>query len=103
MTQTIEAETLLEAFFQERLPRRGLQTITARAEAAGEHQLAKIFRAVIASDGYREKRMHQGFRGHMRQSEDFYVCPSCGLIYDSEAPERCVADETPGTEFEHIS
>ena len=36
------------------------------------------------------------------RSEDYYVCPHCGLIYEAEPPETCLVDETPGAKFEHI-
>ena len=102
MSQPATFDPLLDAFFQERQARSSLEPFVAQAEAAGERQLAKIIRAVIASDGYREKLMRQGFPLHARSSTDFYVCPRCGLIYEPEPPEKCVADETPAVQFEHI-
>jgi rubrerythrin len=102
MSQPETVDALLEAFFQERQPRGSLAALAEQAEAAGKHQLAKIFRAVIASDGYREKLMRHGLPDHARGTEDFYVCPHCGLIYEPEPPERCVVDETPAAQFEHI-
>ncbi len=102
MSEPATFDTLLDAFFKERQPRQSLDAFVAQAEAAGERQLAKIMRAVIASDRYREKLMRKGFPTHAHGAEDFYVCPYCGLVYDSEPPEHCVVDETPAAQFEHI-
>lgn len=103
MPQTKTVDALLEAFFQQRQPQQSLAVFVDRAEAMGEHQLAKIIRAVIASDGYRNALMRKGFPKHINSAEDFYVCPQCGLIYDTEAPDQCLVDETPGNQFEHIA
>jgi rubrerythrin len=103
MSQPVTIEALLEAFFEERQPRHNLELLVEQAEAAGEHQLAKIFRAVIASDSYRDKLMRWGLPKHVTGTEDFFVCPHCGLIYEPEPPEQCVVDETPAAQFEHIA
>ncbi len=102
MSQSETIDALLDDFFQERQPRGSLEPFVERAKAAGEPQLAKIMRAVIASDGYRDALMRKGMPFHAHTGEDFYVCPHCGLVYDSEAPDRCVVDETPAAQFEHI-
>lgn len=33
----------------------------------------------------------------------FFVCPTCGNIYDSELPERCEVSNTPSENFHEIS
>jgi rubrerythrin len=102
MSQPVTVDALLDAFFEARQPRQNPEGFVEQAEQAGQHQLAKIFRAVIASDAYRDRLMRKGLPSHVQSVEDFYICPHCGLIYEPDAPEQCVADETPAAQFEHI-
>ncbi len=70
-----------------------------KAEEAGYPQIAKLFRALVAGETVREQLFRKGMPNKNTQKGDYYVCPHCGLIYDRECPEQCVADETPGKEF----
>jgi rubrerythrin len=70
-----------------------------RAEEAGYPQLAKTFRALVASETAREALMRKGVPHHADETGDFYVCPHCGLVFYLETPEKCPADETPGVKF----
>lgn len=102
MFESITVESLLESFFQARKPIGNPQLVISQAESMGERQLAKILRAVIASDGYRDRLMRNHLPAKLTRKEDYYVCPHCGLIYEAEPPVTCLADETPGVKFEHI-
>jgi rubrerythrin len=93
------AEELVSACFDElRLSQRFVPYI-GRAEEAGYPHLAKLFRALVASETAREALFRKSIPHHADQACDFYVCPYCGLIYDLECPDQCVADQTPGAEF----
>ncbi len=70
-----------------------------RAESAGYPQLAKLFRALVACETAREALFRQGMVHHATETGDYFVCPHCGLIYNAERPEQCLADQTPGAEF----
>ncbi len=70
-----------------------------QAEEEGYPNLAKLFRALVASETAREKRMRTGVVNHANEDYNFYVCPQCGLIYNSECPKKCLVDKTPGKEF----
>lgn len=70
-----------------------------KAEDAGSPQLARMFRALVASETAREALMRKGLPHHASLNCDYYVCPHCGLVYDTELPEKCLVDETPGAEF----
>jgi rubrerythrin len=70
-----------------------------KAEEAGYPQISKLFRAMAASETVREALFRTRIPGKNTQTCDYYVCPKCGLIYDRECPEQCVADETVGTDF----
>ncbi len=102
MTATID--DLLSAFCDEiDQTRLRYSPFIQRAEAGGYPQLAKLFRAVIASETVRGKHIRTGMAHHARDELDFYVCPHCGLIFIPEAPEKCPVDDTPGAQFEQIS
>lgn len=102
MSQPVTVDGLLEAFFKARQPQNSLETFAEQAEAAGQHQLAKILYVVIASDQYHDKLMRRSLPLHAQSDMDYYVCPHCGLIYESEPPEKCLADETPCEQFEYF-
>lgn len=92
-------EELVSAAFDELKLSQRFIPYAAQAEAAGYPQLAKLFRALTASETAREQLLRQGLVRKASLSGDYYVCPHCGLIYDGEPPECCLADETPGAEF----
>lgn len=95
--------TSVEAFvstcFDELALSRRFVPYVQRAEEAGYPQLAKVFRALVACETVREALFRKGVPGHASETVDFYVCPHCGLVYDRELPEKCLVDETPGTDF----
>lgn len=102
MATTID--DLLSAFFDE------LQQTSCRyspfikrAEEEGHPQLAKLFRAVVASETARGKLFRTGIASHARETHDYYVCPHCGLVFIPDAPDKCPVDDTLGTQFERIS
>ena len=73
------------------------------AEEEGLIQLAKFFRAIVASETVRSKLILGGLNAHSEENPDFFVCPHCGLIFMLGAPDKCPVDETNGSEFEKIS
>jgi rubrerythrin len=73
------------------------------AEEEGLLQLAKLFRAIVASETVRSKLILGGLNAHSEENPDFFVCPHCGLIFMLSAPEKCPVDETIGSAFEKIS
>ncbi len=74
-----------------------------KAESAGYPFLAKLFRAVIASEQARRNLFSNTMANHAEESHDYYVCPHCGLVFVPDAPDKCPVDETPGVQFIKIS
>ena len=70
-----------------------------QAEAAGLPGLARLFRAMVASETAREALMRKGMVNHGSSLEEYFVCPSCGLIFHAGRPDQCPVDETQGSEF----
>ena len=66
-----------------------------KAEEAGYPHLARLLRAVVASETIREATLRRGLPRHGAEQIALFVCPHCGLIYDYERPEKCPVDETP--------
>ncbi len=96
-------DEILAAFFNEmQQTRERYAAFVQQAEEAGQTQLAKLFRAVIASEAAREQVLRIGLASHANENQDVYVCPRCGLVFIPEAPEQCPVDETPGGLFEKI-
>jgi rubrerythrin len=97
MSTTIE--TLVTACFDElRLSQRFVPYIQ-QAEEAGYPQLARLFRALVASETAREALLRKGMLTHAGEIADYSVCPTCGLIFHAGRPEQCPVDETPGEKF----
>jgi rubrerythrin len=97
-------DKLLSAFFNEMQGTHARYfAFIQRAEDEGQPQLAKLFRAVVASETARGKLFQTGMASHARDDLDFYICPHCGLIFSQEAPDQCPVDETPGDQFERIN
>ena len=71
----------------------------ASAEAEGYPQVAKMIRAIAASDAARANLVRQHLPNHVNLTNDYFVCPKCGLVYEPEAPDQCVVDQTPGDRF----
>jgi rubrerythrin len=102
MTATVEE--LLSAFFSEM--QKTLSRYTSfipRAEVEGHPQLAKLFRAVVASETARGNLFQIGMASHASDTRDYYVCPHCGLVFTQEAPDQCPVDDTSAAQFEKIS
>jgi rubrerythrin len=95
-------EEIVNACFDElKLSQRFVPYIQ-QAEEAGYPQLARLFRAMVASETAREAILRPGLINHSSQPDPFYVCPYCGLIFHAGHPEMCPVDETPGEKFIHI-
>ncbi len=90
---------LVASFFDEINLSQRYQPLIQRSLEAGYPQLAKVFEALVASEQVREKLFREKVPHHVDQPSNFFVCPHCGLIYDTEAPERCLVDQTPGSQF----
>lgn len=73
------------------------------AEAEGYPQIAKMFRAVVVSEDVREQMLRKFLPNKVEHTWDYFVCPHCGLIYESYPPDPCPVDETPAASFLHIS
>jgi rubrerythrin len=71
----------------------------ASAEAEGYPQIAKMIRAIAASDAARADLVRQHLPNHVQLTNDYFVCPACGLIYEPEATDQCLVDQTPGDRF----
>ena len=101
---SVTAENLLAEFADELQQTNDRYTQFIKiAEEAGLVQLAKFFRAIVASETVRSKLILDGLDSHSEENPDFFVCPHCGLIFMLGAPEKCPVDETLGSEFEKIS
>jgi rubrerythrin len=97
-------DTLLSAFIDEMGQTNDRYTpFIQKAEKGGYPFLAKLFRAVIASEVARINLFRNTMANHAGEAHDYYVCPHCGLVFVPDAPEKCPVDETPGTQFEIIS
>jgi rubrerythrin len=97
-------EELLSAFFSEMQQTRSRYSpFIQRAEEQGHPQLAKLFRAVIASETARGNLFQTGMASHASDTRDYYVCPHCGLVFIQDAPDQCPVDDTSGAQFERIS
>jgi len=104
MLMSATTNDLLSAFFDEMQQTRDrYSSFVKQAEEAEQPQLAKFFRAVVASESARGKLIRAGTTSHVMEEEAFYVCPQCGLVLVPEAPDKCPVDETPGSQFERIS
>jgi rubrerythrin len=74
-----------------------------KAEKEGYPYLAKLFRAVIASEEARTNLFRTTMANHAGEAHDYYICPHCGLVFVPDAPDKCPVDETLGIQFEKIS
>jgi rubrerythrin len=97
-------DDLLSAFFDEMQQTcNRYSPFIQKAEQAGQPQLAKLFRAVVASEVARGKLLRIGIAAHAGETQDCDVCPHCGTVFVPEAPDKCPMDDTPGTRFERIN
>jgi rubrerythrin len=74
-----------------------------KANGEGFPKVAKLFRAVIASEEARRNLFRNTMVHHAGEAHDYFICPHCGLIFVPEAPDQCPVDETPGNQFTKIS
>jgi rubrerythrin len=96
---SVTVEELVSMCFDElRLSQRFLP-YAQQAEQAGYPQLAKILRALVASETAREALFRPGVLHQASQTGDYFVCPHCGLVYDQERPKQCLVDPTPSEDF----
>ena len=95
-------ETLMQAFFEEVLIGKLAVPYIQKAEEQGYPQIAKLFRALAASENVRQRLLRKDLAHHASATTDFFVCPECSLIFAEEAPETCPVDNTPGVKFERI-
>jgi (4S)-4-hydroxy-5-phosphonooxypentane-2,3-dione isomerase len=97
------ADELLQAFFDEMQQTCArYETFIQRAEDNGFQSVAKLFRAVVASEKARGRLYRLGMVSHANDPLGFYVCPQCGLVFAEGAPDCCPVDETPAESFEMI-
>jgi rubrerythrin len=93
-------EELVSACFDELQLSQRFKPYVQRAEDAGYPQLAKLFRALVASETAREALFRKGVIHHAdEETGDYFVCPHCGLVYHFECPDQCVVDQTPSADF----
>jgi len=90
---------IVSACFDELQTSQRLAPYVQKAEEAGYPQLAKMFRAVVASETVREALLRQGLVHHASMADDYFVCPHCGLIFHAGFPDQCPVDQTPGDKF----
>ena len=96
---SITIEELVSACFDELQLSQRFVPYVQQAEAAGYPHLARLFRALVASETAREALIRQGLITHAAQADDYFVCPHCGLIFHLERPDQCPVDQTPGETF----
>ncbi len=78
--------------------------LARRAGEMGYPQAAKLLRAIVAAETarvglYRESLAHSD---SPEETEDYYVCPKCGLAITQAPPAQCPLCHTPGSQFEKI-
>lgn len=96
-------ENGIDSFFTEVLIGGLALPYIQKAEEQGYPQIAKLFRALVASENVRQHLLRVNLPNHTQASFDYFVCPECSLIFAEEAPETCPVDNTPGGKFERIS
>lgn len=99
---SIGADQLIAAFCHELRPSQGVQACIQQAEAEGYAQIARLFRAMVTSKAVVEHQMRRGPAKQPVDLYDYFVCPTCGLIFDVDVPEECPVDDTPGAQFVRI-
>jgi rubrerythrin len=97
MSKTVEQ--IISSFCDALKPGERYDPFISTAEAEGYTQLAKMFRAVVASEAARDRLLRQALPNHVDKNWDYYVCPYCGLIYEPDPPEVCLVDQTPASSF----
>ena len=95
-------EWMLESFFQEALLEPLALNYITKAVAQGYPQIAKLFRALLASENVRQRLIRKDLTRHVVATFDYYVCIECSLIFAEEAPEICPLDNTPEDQFKNL-
>ena len=95
----ITIEELVSACFDELCLSQRFVPYVQQAEEAGYRGLARLFRALVASETAREALLRRGLVNHAVLADNYFVCPQCGLIFHFDRPEQCPVDQTPGAEF----
>lgn len=96
---SVTVEELVSACFDELQIKHRFVPYIQRAEAAGFPQLAKLFRALVASETARDELLRAGLLHHADLEGSYFVCPHCGLIFHFDHPDQCPVDEAPGADF----
>jgi rubrerythrin len=96
---SMTAEELVSACLDEVQLSRRFVPYVQKAEEAGYPNLARLFRAVVASETAREALMRKGLANHATEAAEYFVCPHCGLIFHAGRPDQCPVDETPAGQF----
>lgn len=73
-----------------------------RAEEAGYPHLAKLFRALVIGETAREALLRKGLLSHSVEPGEYFVCPTCGLLFHAGKPETCPVDGTEGEKFVEV-
>ncbi len=71
----------------------------------GYPQAAKLFRAIVAAETARVG-LYRNSLAHLEsavETEDYYVCPKCGVAFGGAPREQCPLCGTPGSRFELIN
>ena len=97
MSTTVEE--LISACFDELQLSQRFVPYVQRSEEAGFPQLAKLFRALVASETARETLLRKGLIDHSAHTDNYFVCPQCGLVFHFDHPDQCPVDQTPGATF----
>jgi len=97
MSTTVE-EFVSDCFHELQFSQRFVSYVQ-RAEEAGYPQLARLFRALVVSETAREALLRKGLVSHAAKTDDYFVCPECGLIFHFDRPNQCPVDQTPGAAF----
>ncbi len=96
---SISVEELVSGCFDDLKLSERFVPYVQKAEEAGYPNLAKLFRAMVASETAREALMRKGVVNHSDETCAYHVCPQCGLIYHAGCPPECLVDKTPGKDF----
>jgi rubrerythrin len=89
---SISVEELVSACFDELQLSQRFVPYVQKAEEAGYPQLARLFRALVASETAREALMRKGLVNHAVLSDNYFV-------FHFDHPEQCPVDQTPGAAF----
>ncbi len=80
------------------------EELAKKAEEMGDFAIAKFLRAVIAAETARVK-LYLKYLAELKplETQDYYICPQCGVALTVTPPKECPLCHTPGTQFENIA